>query len=162
MFVRFKIALPNWLLKCIECEYASIFAVSGHLCDLAATLGLTDVGDKIAMVSTADGGYPFNLNVFGRIRLDLPFDKTNMNIDVSNIEEFLRNNNPALVIMGTSFFLFPHPVSELSKICNELDIPVVYDGSHVLGLIAGHKFQDPLREGSPILFGSTHKSFPGP
>lgn len=145
-----------------KCEYASVFPVSGHLCNLAAILGLTNIGDKIAMVSTTDGGYPFNLKVFGRIRLDLPFDKMNLNIDTSNIEEFLRNTNPALVMLGTSFFLFPQPVKKISEICNELEIPVVYDGSHVLGLIAGHKFQDPLREGSPILFGNTHKSFPGP
>lgn len=145
-----------------KCEYASVFPVSGHLCNLAAILGLTNVGDKIAMVSTTDGGYPFNLKVFGRIRLDLPFDKMNLNIDMPNIEEFLKNTNPALVMLGTSFFLFPHPVEEISKICNELEIPLVYDGSHVLGLIAGHEFQDPLREGSPILFGNTHKSFPGP
>jgi glycine hydroxymethyltransferase len=39
---------------------------------------------------------------------------------------------------------------------------VVYDGSHVLGLIAGGEFQDPLREGCSLLIGSTHKSLPGP
>jgi glycine hydroxymethyltransferase len=38
----------------------------------------------------------------------------------------------------------------------------VYDGSHVLGLIAGGEFQDPLREGCSMLIASTHKSFPGP
>jgi glycine hydroxymethyltransferase len=145
-----------------DCECASVFPVSGHLCNLAAILDLTNKGDKIAMVSTTDGGYPFNLKIFDRIRLDLPFDKMNLNIDTANIEDFLRNTNPALVMLGTSFFLFPHPVKEISKICNELEISVVYDGSHVLGLIAGHEFQDPLKEGSPILFGSTHKSFPGP
>jgi glycine hydroxymethyltransferase len=32
----------------------------------------------------------------------------------------------------------------------------------VLGLIAGEKFQDPLREGAHVLYGSTHKSFFGP
>jgi glycine hydroxymethyltransferase len=32
----------------------------------------------------------------------------------------------------------------------------------VLGLIAGEQFQDPLREGASVLFGSTHKSFFGP
>jgi glycine hydroxymethyltransferase len=39
---------------------------------------------------------------------------------------------------------------------------VGFDGSHVLGLIAGEQFQDPLREGAQALFGSTHKSFFGP
>jgi glycine hydroxymethyltransferase len=39
---------------------------------------------------------------------------------------------------------------------------VLYDASHVLGLIAGGEFQDPLRDGADVVFGSTHKSFPGP
>jgi glycine hydroxymethyltransferase len=38
----------------------------------------------------------------------------------------------------------------------------VYDGSHVMGLLAGGEFQDPLREGCSMLLGSTHKSLPGP
>jgi glycine hydroxymethyltransferase len=37
-----------------------------------------------------------------------------------------------------------------------------YDGAHVLGLIAGGQFQDPLREGADVLTGSTHKTLPGP
>src|SRR5207244_13570412 len=39
---------------------------------------------------------------------------------------------------------------------------VVYDGSHVLGLIAGGEFQRPLQEGAELLLGSTHKSLFGP
>lgn len=38
----------------------------------------------------------------------------------------------------------------------------MYDGAHVLGLIAGGQFQDPLREGADIMTGSSHKTFPGP
>ncbi len=43
-----------------------------------------------------------------------------------------------------------------------MDALVLYDASHVLGLIAGGEFQDPLREGADVVVGSTHKSFPGP
>ena len=38
----------------------------------------------------------------------------------------------------------------------------MYDGAHVMGLIAGKRFQDPLREGADIITGSTHKTLPGP
>ena len=38
----------------------------------------------------------------------------------------------------------------------------MYDGAHVLGLIAGGEFQDPLREGADVMTGSSHKTFPGP
>jgi glycine hydroxymethyltransferase len=38
----------------------------------------------------------------------------------------------------------------------------MYDGAHVLGLIAGGQFQDPLKEGADVMTGSSHKTFPGP
>ena len=39
---------------------------------------------------------------------------------------------------------------------------MVYDAAHVLGLVAGKKFQDPLREGADVVVSSTHKTFFGP
>ena len=64
--------------------------------------------------------------------------------------------------MGKSLYLFPDPVKELAPVCRELEIPILYDGAHVLGLIAGGQFHDPLAEGATWLTGSTHKTFPGP
>jgi glycine hydroxymethyltransferase len=46
--------------------------------------------------------------------------------------------------------------------CDDAGSTLVYDGSHVMGLIAGGEFQSPLKEGAEILYGSTHKSFFGP
>src|SRR5699024_11317321 len=37
-----------------------------------------------------------------------------------------------------------------------------YDAAHVTGLIAGGVFPNPLDQGVDVMFGSTHKSFPGP
>ena len=44
----------------------------------------------------------------------------------------------------------------------EVGCAVWYDAAHVLGLIAGKRFQDPLREGVDVVSGSTHKTLPGP
>jgi glycine hydroxymethyltransferase len=41
-------------------------------------------------------------------------------------------------------------------------IPLLYDASHVAGLIAEGRFQDPLREGADVVTFSTYKSFGGP
>jgi glycine hydroxymethyltransferase len=67
-----------------------------------------------------------------------------------------------MVILGKSLFLFPEPVEEIATFCRTKNIPLLYDGAHVLGLIAGGQFQDPLHEGATWLTGSTHKTFPGP
>jgi glycine hydroxymethyltransferase len=67
-----------------------------------------------------------------------------------------------LVMFGGSVFLFPHPVKELSDFLKARDIIIGYDAAHVAGLIAGKKFQDPLREGADVMSMSTHKTFFGP
>ena len=38
----------------------------------------------------------------------------------------------------------------------------MFDAAHVLGLIAGGEFQDPLHEGADVMTASTHKTLPGP
>ena len=66
------------------------------------------------------------------------------------------------MVFGASLILFPHPVEKLFETCRGIGANIVFDGAHVLGLIAGGEFQDPLREGADVLIGSTHKSFFGP
>src|SRR5438093_806942 len=61
-----------------------------------------------------------------------------------------------------SVFLFPTPLRDLRDAFQEAGCHVWYDGAHVMGLIAGGQFQDPLHEGADVLTGSTHKTLPGP
>jgi glycine hydroxymethyltransferase len=58
--------------------------------------------------------------------------------------------------------MFRDPLKELSEILESLGTIICYDASHVGGLIAGNKFQDPLREGAQIMTMSSHKCLPGP
>jgi glycine hydroxymethyltransferase len=85
-----------------------------------------------------------------------------MNIKVTEAKETMIRLKPNIVIFGASLITFPHPVKELAEIASENNAVVGFDGSHVMGLIAGKQFQDPLREGAHALFGSTHKTFFGP
>src|SRR5438093_416909 len=61
-----------------------------------------------------------------------------------------------------SVFLFPTPLRDLRDAFQEAGCHVWYDGAHLMGLIAGGQFQDPLHEGADVLTGSTHKTLPGP
>ncbi len=67
-----------------------------------------------------------------------------------------------MVILGKSLFLFPEPVREIAEVCRLKNIPILYDGAHVLGLILGEQFQNPFLEGAHLINASTHKTFPGP
>jgi glycine hydroxymethyltransferase len=150
--------------KVFNARYADVRPLSGHVADLAILASLTKNGDKILSVSPDDGGYPGVSHLgLGRIlglrNIYFPFSNTSFNINAKETKSIIKSEKPSVVFFGSSFILFPHPVREISE---EEGSVYVYDGSHVLGLIAGGVFQDPLREGCSFLIGSTHKSFPGP
>jgi glycine hydroxymethyltransferase len=150
-----------------NCELADLRPLSGHIADLTFLASFTKPGDKVVCISRADGGYPGMsqrgiASALGLRMLNFPFSEVEMNIKIDEAESFILKEKPRVVIFGASRFLFPHPVRQLAKVAKEVGAHVGYDGSHVLGLIAGKQFQDPLREGASTLFGSTHKSFFGP
>jgi len=96
-----------------------------------------------------------------------PFDRSQMNIDVDKTKQKIEkmaeeNKPPKLAIFGGSLFLFPHPVRELVDAVHAVGGKVAYDAAHVAGLIAGGRFQDPLREGADAVSLSTHKTLFGP
>jgi glycine hydroxymethyltransferase len=149
-------------------DWATLRPLSGHVADMIMVSTLTKPGGSILTVNPADGGYPglsdqAGYPTFVNVRnLYFPFDSELMNIDVDKTRGLIEDEKPSLVVFGQSFFLFPHPVKELLGACRSAGSRVAFDGSHVLGLIAGGEFQKPLEEGAELLLGSTHKSLFGP
>jgi len=148
-------------------DTADLRPLSGHVADLTFLACFANPDDKVVCVSPVNGGYSgiwkHGISHFFRLKiLDFPFSKADMNIKADETEDFILREKPRVVVFGASRFLFPHPVRQLAGAAHEVEAHVGYDGSHVLGLIAGREFQDPLREGASALFGSTHKSFFGP
>jgi glycine hydroxymethyltransferase len=153
--------------RLFKSEGADLRPLSGHVADLTFLACFTKPHDSVLCVSPADGGYP-GLGKRGLSRLlglrmiRFPFSQKNMNIPVEAATEVVLREKPATIVFGASKFLFPHPLRAIAKAAHEVGATIGYDGSHVLGLIAGGEFQDPLREGAQVLFGSTHKTFFGP
>jgi glycine hydroxymethyltransferase len=148
-------------------ETADLRPLSGHVADMIVLANLTKPGDMLMCISPQDGGYPgmWSEGLAGLLRLKpvpIPFLRKEWNIEVEEAKQAISRFKPQIVIFGASLILFPYQVSVLAKVARENGAIVGFDGSHVLGLIAGQQFQDPLREGAQVLFGSTHKSFFGP
>jgi glycine hydroxymethyltransferase len=101
-------------------------------------------------------------SILGIDNINHVYDINEFNIDPDKSAYVIRAAKPGIVTFGGSLFLFPHPVKELKEVCDEVGAYVAYDAAHVLGLIAGGQFQDPLREGADFITASTHKTFPGP
>ncbi len=148
-------------------DTADLRPISGHIADWIFLSTFTSPDDKILCVSPDDGGYPgmWERGFATLLRLKgiaFPFSKERMNIKVDEAADLILKEKPKIVVFGASFFLFPHPVQELTGAACEAGAVIGYDGSHVLGLIAGKEFQLPFKEGANLLLGSTHKSFFGP
>lgn len=148
-------------------ETADLRPLSGHIADLIFLANFTQPEDAVMCISPEDGGYPGiwenGLSKFlGLETVAFPFSKQNMNIQVEKAKRKIQHVQPTLLVFGASLITFPHPVEELTEVARENGAHVGYDGSHVMGLIAGEQFQDPLAEGASALFGSTHKTLFGP
>jgi len=153
--------------KVFNSSFANIQPTSGTVSNIGALKALVKPGDRITAVSTADGGHISHaqMGAVGLRGLDLhtyPWDIDRMEPDIDAAAAMIRDTEPALALFGASVFLFPTPLEELADVAHEIGGRVMYDGAHVLGLIAGGVFQDPLREGADVMTGSSHKTFPGP
>ena len=157
----------NLAKKLFNVPFANIQSTSGTVSNIAALKALSKPGDDITAVSTADGGHISHarMGAVGLRDLNLstyPWDEERMEPDIDASAKLIRDVAPKVALFGQSVFLFPTPLKELADAAHEVGSTVMYDGAHVLGLIAGGCFQDPLHEGADIMTGSSHKTFPGP
>lgn len=148
-------------------RHATLKPLSGHLAGMLTLISTCRRGDAILVLDARHGGYdgyqPDAMPAMLGLRAGfLPFDESAWTIDASRAADRIREERPRLVLIGGSFIPFPHDLGPLRRACDDVGARIAYDASHVLGLIAGGEFQDPLREGCDLLFGSTHKSFFGP
>lgn len=166
--VQIETAANDLAKDLFDAQYVELRPLAGHIAGASVLLALCQPGDTVLEVGRDGGGHREASKLAGSslINLDvhyLPFDPDRYNIDMVAATEQVRALKPRVVILGSSNFLFPHPVAEFARlIAGMKDTLLVYDASHVLGLIAAGRFQDPLAEGADVVFGSTHKTFPGP
>ncbi|MCJ2555053.1 MAG: serine hydroxymethyltransferase [Candidatus Thermoplasmatota archaeon] len=164
---RVEIRITEMLQRIFRCELADPRPISGTVANLSVLFGLTKPGDTITTVALSDGAH-ISTAKFGAVgvrgvkTVTYPWDEENMNIDPDGAAKLIREVRPKVALFGQSVFLFPTPLRELEDAFREVDCPVWYDAAHVLGLIAGGQFQDPLREGAHVISASTHKTLPGP
>jgi glycine hydroxymethyltransferase len=149
-----------------RCRHADVRPISGTIANDAVFSRYIRPGDVVMVNSTPGGGHISHHRVgavgkYTKNIVNLPMTADGYHIDVDHTLDLMKALEPKVMILGKSLFLFPEPVKELAPVCKRRGIVLIYDAAHVLGLVAGRQFQDPLAEGAPLVTASTHKTFFG-
>jgi glycine hydroxymethyltransferase len=155
------------LKQAFRCNYADHRLMGSMLGNMAVYQALTQPGDTIMSVAQPFGGHSSNrpdgpAGMRGLTIVDIPFDPTELTVDLDVFRALAPTISPKVVTLGMSMTLFPYPVREMAEIIAGWGGKLFFDGAHQAGLIAGRQFQDPLGEGADILTGSAGKTFAGP
>lgn len=122
-------------------------------------------GDLIASISAQDGGHVSHhdlgtIGVLGRRTLPLAFSDGVYDDQAS--ARIISQGRPKVVMLGASVMLDPYTVEATISAAKQCGAVLVYDASHVAGLIAGNCFQNPMEMGFDIMTASTYKTLAGP
>lgn len=165
---EFEAYLEELIKEVYGGSYVELRPLSGHMAGMAVVTGLLPPGGTMMEVSWEDWGHGLaeamvcNPHFKQTVNIcHLPFheDKT---IDLEALAEALDAKKPRLVVMGASGMLWHEPVAQVKAMLEGTDAVLAFDISHISGLIACGVYPNPLENGADVLFGSTHKSFPGP
>jgi glycine hydroxymethyltransferase len=153
--------------RLFHARHATTRPLSGHIAALSVVATLLPAHSKILAIPPESGGYDgyapgFLPALLGHTVRPLPADGPGHRVEADVAVSTIHQERPNAVVLGQSFFLFPYPLRPIVEAAHGVGAIVLYDASHVLGLVAGGEFQDPLGDGVDVVFGSTHKSFPGP
>ena len=162
--------IESWVKQQLKtlfsCQHMEVRPISGTVANDAVFSRYIQPGDVVMVNSTAGGGHishhkSGSVGKYTKNIVDFPLTPDGYHIDCEATYALVKKLHPKVLIFGKSLFLFPEPIKDLVKICNDNETTIIYDAAHVLGLIAGKQFQDPLGEGAAIVTASTHKTFFG-
>ncbi|MDE0485072.1 MAG: serine hydroxymethyltransferase [Candidatus Poribacteria bacterium] len=148
-------------------KFVDFRPLSGNIAGIATTFALAEPGDIALEVH--NGHRYANKLASSPLKVELqsipiPWDGLRSNIDLPATFELIKQHKPKIVNIGSGVFLFPQPVAELKSAMRQAnpDSYLIYDAAHVIGLIAGKRFQSPFEEGADVIISSTHKTLAGP
>lgn len=162
-----EVAVTRLLATVMGAEFAEVRPTSATLANLAIYTALAQPGETIAVLPDWAGGHLSHhevgaAGVRGLRVAELPYDTNALDIDLDALPQFLDAEQPKLVVVGASLMLRPHRLTRIADAVHAAGVPLLYDASHVAGLIAEGRFQAPLRDGADLISFSTYKSFGGP
>jgi glycine hydroxymethyltransferase len=164
---RIEIIAAELAAEVFGARYAEVRVGSGALANLYAFLATCRPGDTIIAPPPSIGGHVTHhaagaAGLYGLKTVPAPVDADGYTVDVDALRALAHEVRPALITLGSSLNLFPHPVAAVREIADEVGARVLFDAAHLCGMIAGGTWPRPLDEGAHIMTMSTYKSLGGP
>jgi glycine hydroxymethyltransferase len=164
---RIEIVAAELVAEVFGARYAEIRVPSGAIANLYAFLATCEPGDTIIAPPVSIGGHVTHhaggsAGMYRLRTVPAPIKPARYTVDVDALRQLAHEVRPKLITIGSSLNLYPHPVTAIRQVADEVGAKVLYDAAHVCGIIAGHAWQQPLDEGAHLLTFSTYKSLGGP
>jgi glycine hydroxymethyltransferase len=162
-----EVTVSRLVADVMRATFAEIRPTSATLANLAVYSAVAAPGDTVAVLPAWAGGHLSHHEIgaagIRALRIvDLPYDVRRLDVDLVALEALLSNERPKLVVVGASLMLHPHDLQPIADLVHDAGALLLYDASHVAGLVAEHRFQTPLADGADVMTFSTYKSFGGP
>ena len=162
---RIEIMTKDLICHMFKCNYCEVQLLSGMLANIAAYHAMLPETGAVVMACSAKHGGHYSHNrggpltrFFGATVVETPWVSNTYNVDIEKLDEAMGKDKPHLLILGWSEILFEYDLPTIRKVCDKHHCKLMYDMSHVAGLIAGGVFQPDVMCYADIVTSSTGKS----
>lgn len=146
--------------------YADARTLTGMNAITTLLMSLLEAGDTIAYAAPDCGGHASIPDICRRLGLQsrrIPYDYGAMDFDYEETNQMIEQEDiDAMLICISDIVNLP----QFNKLSKKKNLPIIYDATQTLGLIAGGAVCNPFIYFEPddpfILMGATHKTIPGP
>jgi len=166
-FDKMEIKGEQIVKKAFGSEFAEVRPISGTQSNMIVYSALLKAGEKIASLPISQGAHvsqagrilETGLN-YKRVRLKGLDDTFGMDMEES--AKIVKKEKPKLTTLGGSVIIQWQDPSDIVEAAHKYGGVVVYDASHVAGLIATRTFPNPMKYGVDLMVMTTCKTVPGP
>ncbi len=150
-----------------QAKFAEIRVPSGAIGNLYAFMACCRPGDAVIVPPPALGGHVTHhqagaAGLYGLAIHHAPAAADGYTVDVDGLAALAGEVRPALITIGGSLNIAPHPVAAVRAVADGVGARVLFDAAHLCGMIAGRVWANPLTQGAHLMTMSAYKSLGGP
>ena len=148
--------------KIFHAKYTDARTLTGMNCLMMVVTSLAKIGDNILILGASAGGHSSVRPICERLGLnvgEVPFDFEKKDLNYNILNDMLSDKKVDFVLLAPSDIIRPFDVRKIDTTSTTL----LYDVSQIMGLIGAGLVDNPLDDvDNIVMFGGTHKTFPGP